>query len=200
MFVQVVRGRVSDQQAMRERMEQWQRELRPGAVGYLGSTAGFLDDGSFVVCARFESEQAAMQNSDRPEQDAWFADTEKLIDGEPSFINVTDVQPWLNGGSDDAKFVQVMIGHSPDREALRRRADEDGAELRSARPEIIGGMQGVFGSDGFVNVAYFRSEEEARRNETQGPPPELAERVQDFEKLLGEVEFLDLHDPILYSA
>jgi hypothetical protein len=200
MFMQVIRGKVTDQDAMRARLDAWQTELRPGATGWLGSTGGALDDGWFIGCVRFESEDAAMKNSDRPEQGAWFAETSRLFDGEPSFINVTDVQPWLDGGSDDAGFVQVMIGHSPDREALRERARQDGDELRAARPEIIGGVEGLFGDDGFVNVAYFRSEEAARKGEAQDPPPEIAERVADFQRLLGDVEFLDIHDPILYSA
>ena len=92
-----------------------------------------------------------------------------------------------------------MIGHSPDRERLRSRANEDTDQLRAARPEIIGGVQGVFGDDGYVNIAYFTSEEEARRSEAQGPPPEAAEMAGEFQQLLGDVEFLDLHEPMLYS-
>jgi hypothetical protein len=199
MFVQVIKGKVNDKEAMRARMDDWQQKLRPGAVGYLGTTAGFLDDGSVVICARFESQDAAMQNSSRPEQDAWFAETSAMFGGEPEFIDVTDVEPWLDGGSDDAGFVQVMIGHSQDRDRLRERANQDGDELRANRPEIIGGMQGVFGDNGFVNIAYFTSEEAAREREAQGPPPELAERVNQFQQLLGDVEFLDIHEPILYS-
>lgn len=200
MFMQVIRGKVSDHDAMRARLDAWQTELRPGATGWLGSTGGALDDGSFIGCVRFESEQAARQNSNRPEQDAWYHETAKLFDGEPTFLDVTDVETWLDGGSDDAGFVQVMVGHSPDRQALRARAQQDGDELRKARPEIIGGVEGFYGDDGFVNVAYFRSEEEARKGESQDPTPEIAERVADFQRLLGDVEFLDIHDPILYSA
>lgn len=199
MFIQVIRSKVNDKAAMRARMDDWQEKMRPGAVGYLGTTAGFLDDGSIVICARFESQEAAMKNSNRPEQDAWFQETSAAFGGEPEFIDVTDVEQWLDGGSDDAGFVQVMIGHSPDRDRLRARANEDTDQLRAARPEIIGGMQGVFGDDGFVNIAYFTSEGAARQGESQDPPPEAAEMVNEFQQLLGNVEFLDIHEPLLYS-
>lgn len=199
MFIQVIRSKVNDKAAMRARLDDWQEKMRPGAIGYLGTTAGFLDDGSVVICARFESEEAAMQNSNRPEQGAWFEETSAIMGGEPDFIDVTDVDTWLDGGSDDAGFVQVMIGHSPDRDRLRSRANEDTDQLRAARPEIIGGMQGIFGDDGYVNVAYFTSEEAARASEAQGPPAEVAEMANEFQSLLGDVEFLDIHEPLLYS-
>lgn len=199
MFIQVIRSKVSDKAAMRARMDDWQEKMRPGAIGYLGTTAGFLDDGSVVICARFESEDAAMQNSNRPEQGAWFEETSAIMSGEPEFIDVTDVETWLDGGSDDAGFVQVMIGHSPDRDRLRERANQDSDQLRAARPEIIGGMQGIFGDDGYVNVAYFTDEAAARASEAQGPPPDVAEMANEFQSLLGDVEFLDIHEPLLYS-
>ena len=97
MFIQVIRSAVTDKAAMRARMDDWQEKMRPGAVGYLGTTAGFLDDGSIVICARFDSQEAAMQNSNRPEQDAWFQETSALMGGEPDFIDVTDVEQWMGG-------------------------------------------------------------------------------------------------------
>ena len=68
MFVQVIQGPVSDATAARAQFEKWMTELAPGAIGWLGSTAGVTDDGTLVALARFESEEAARQNSDRPEQ------------------------------------------------------------------------------------------------------------------------------------
>jgi hypothetical protein len=195
MFIQVVRGKVADEAGMRKSFDQWQSDMKPGAVGYLGTTAGFLDDGSVVICARFESDELAMKNSERPEQGAWFAEMSKSFDGDPSFINVTDVQPWLDGGSDSAGFVQVMIGHSPDRDGLSAAATSDAEQIRAARPEVIGGMQGKFGDDGYLNVGYFTSEAEARKGEAQ----EMPEGQAEFQRLLGQCEFLDIHQPILFS-
>ena len=40
MFVQAIEGRVADREALRRELERWENELRPGARGFLGSTAG----------------------------------------------------------------------------------------------------------------------------------------------------------------
>src|SRR5436190_19236829 len=75
MFVQVIQGRVSDAGQARGQLDRWQTELAPSSIGWLGTTAGVTDDGTVVVLARSESEQAARQNSDRPEQSAWWEAT-----------------------------------------------------------------------------------------------------------------------------
>ena len=56
--------------------EAWRDELGEGAVGWLGGTYGFTDDDDFFGVVRFESREAAMANSARPEQGAW---AEKMI-------------------------------------------------------------------------------------------------------------------------
>ena len=195
MFMQVVRGKVADEAAARARFDAWESEVKPVAIGYLGATGGFLDDGGFVIVARFDSEENAQRNSDLPEQSAWWEKTASVFDGEAEFINCTEVETWLGGGSDSAGFVQVMIGHSPDRAALREMTSQEGEELSAARPDIIGGVAGNFGDNGFVNVGYFTSEAEARKGESSDGPPE----ADEFQRLMGEVEFLDLHKPFFYS-
>lgn len=52
MFVQVIQGRATDPQGLRSRWEAWDRELKPGSVGFLGSTAGIAEDGTFIMAAR----------------------------------------------------------------------------------------------------------------------------------------------------
>src|SRR6266508_1488720 len=69
MFVQVIQGQVSDAGQARAALDRWVQELAPGAPGWLGSTAGVTEDGRFIALARFESEEAAKRNSDRPGQD-----------------------------------------------------------------------------------------------------------------------------------
>ena len=49
MFAQVIQGRTKDPAAMWNRSEDWDRTLKPGAEGFLGSTAGVSDDGEVVV-------------------------------------------------------------------------------------------------------------------------------------------------------
>ena len=83
MFVQVIQGQVSDPEQARAALDRWARELAPGAGGWLGSTAGVTEDGRFIALARFESEEAARRNSDRPEQDRWWAETARLFTGRP---------------------------------------------------------------------------------------------------------------------
>ena len=67
-FVQVIQGQVSDAAKVRAHLDKWNKELAPGADGWLGSTAGVTEDGRVVALVRFESEEAARRNSDRPEQ------------------------------------------------------------------------------------------------------------------------------------
>src|SRR5919112_458875 len=112
MFVQVIQGPVSDATAARAHFETWMTELAPGATGWLGSTAGVTEDGTLVVLARFESEEAARQNSDRPEQTAWWEQTRQVFTGEPEFHNSTRVDLDLPGNPDEAGFVQVMQGRT----------------------------------------------------------------------------------------
>ena len=121
MFAQVIKGKVSDPEAVKAATEQWVRELGPKADGWLGSTGGTTDDGRYVTVVRFESEDAARRNSDRPEQGRWWAETEKLFDGGATFQDSTDVTLDLQGDPDTAGFVQIMQGRGTDPE----RAEEN---------------------------------------------------------------------------
>ena len=55
MFVQAIEGRVVDPEGLRRQLERWMSELRPGAQGFLGSTAGLTDGGDAVAFARFDT-------------------------------------------------------------------------------------------------------------------------------------------------
>jgi hypothetical protein len=68
MFVQVIKGKVSDPPKVRDVMQTWVDELSPGATGWLGSTTGVTDEGTVVAIARFDSVESARRNSDRLEQ------------------------------------------------------------------------------------------------------------------------------------
>ena len=97
MFAQIIRGKVSDPDAVRPVVDRWMNELGPTATGWLGSTSGATDDGQLFVLVRFESEEAARANSDKPEQGAWWAEMEKLFDGEATFQDSNDVQVDTSG-------------------------------------------------------------------------------------------------------
>jgi hypothetical protein len=200
MFVQVIEGIVADREGFQRQAERWFAEIKPGAIGYLGSTGGISDDGRVVLVARFESAEAAAANSGRSEQGQWWAETEKTLDGAASFTESSDVETFLAGGSDDAGFVQIMKGTGVDR--TRVRAMDEAFERHAAdfRPDLIGALRVWTGSDSYLEVAYFTSEAEARAGEVKEAPPELAATLAEFEQLLANVEFIDLPRPMLDSA
>lgn len=119
MFVQVIRGHVSDAAQVRAQLDKWQSEVAPGAEGWLGSTSGVTDDGEVVALVRFESEEAASQNSDRPEQGTWWQEMARLFIDEPVFHNSTSVEVDTPGDPSQAGFVQVMQGRSSDPDRAR---------------------------------------------------------------------------------
>ena len=123
MFVQVIRGKVSDPEQVRAALDLWSERLAAGAPGWLGSTAGVTGDGRFVALARFESEEAARRNSDRPEQGQWWMQTSRLFTGEVIFRDSSDVTADVDGDPDTAGFVQVMQGRGSDPERARELMD-----------------------------------------------------------------------------
>ena len=72
MFIQVIQGRAINPDGIRAAADRWNAELQPGAEGWLGSTSGVTDDGRFIAVVRFQSEELARRNSDRPEQGDWW--------------------------------------------------------------------------------------------------------------------------------
>lgn len=198
MFVQVIRGKVSDAEQARRRLETWQEELAPGAVGWLGTTAGVTDDGTLVVAARFESEEAARQNSDRPEQTAWWTDTASLFTEEPTFYDSTQVEVDTPGDPDQAGFVQVMQGRTSDPARVKELMANDPTDWASVRPDLIGSVSVGHEGGAWTMINYFTSEAEARENEQKEPPPELQAMMKEMESLsIGETTYLDLRDPWL---
>jgi hypothetical protein len=200
MFVQVIQGQVSDAEQVRAALDRWVREVAPGASGWLGSTAGVTDDGRFIALARFESEEAARRNSDRPEQDQWWSETSKLFSGEASFRDSTDVVVDVNGEPDNAGFVQVMQGRSSDPARARELMGEDSSEWSAFRPDIIGSVAVEHDGGAYTMALYFTSEEAAREGERKEPPPELKAQMAAMDALsVGVPEFFDLKQPWLYS-
>ena len=200
MFVQVIRGQVTDPEQVHAALDRWSEQLAPGAVGWLGSTAGVTEDGRFVALARFESEEAARRNSDRLEQGRWWMDTAKLFTGDVSFRDSSDVTEDVAGDPDRAGFVQVMQGRGGDPERAREIMAENPDEWAAFRPDVLGSV--AVGEEGgaYTMAMYFTSEEAAREGERKEPPPALKAQMEEMNKLsIGEPEFLDLRQPWLYS-
>lgn len=201
MFVQVIQGQVSDAEALRAALERWVQELSPGASGWLGSTGGVTDDGRFIALVRFESEEAARRNSDRPEQGAWWAETAKLFTGEATFRDSSEVDLDIHGDPDSAGFVQVMQGRSSDPARARQVMADNSAEWAAFRPDVIGTVGVGHEGGAYTMAAYFTSEEEARAGERKELPPALQAQMEQMGALsVGETEYFDLKQPWLHSA
>jgi hypothetical protein len=200
MFVQVIRGPVSDPEQVHAALDLWSRQLAAGASGWLGSTAGVTGDGRFVALARFESEEAARRNSDRPEQGQWWTETSKLFTGEVIFRDSSDVTADINGDPDTAGFVQVMQGRGSDPERARELMAQNPDDWAAFRPDVIGSLAVGHEGGAYTMAMYFTSEEAAREGERKEPPPQLKAQMEEMNQLsAGEPEFLDLRHPWLYS-
>jgi hypothetical protein len=197
MFVQVMEGRAADADGMKRLMARWDAELRPGATGFLGTTAGVTADGRSIAVVRFDSAESARANSSRPEQGEWWGEMEACYDGEVAFAESEDVSTFLDGGSDDAGFVQVMKSGAIDRDLVAKFDavfEEHAAEWR---PDLIGSLRVWCGSTAY-DVSYFTSEAAAREGESKPPPPEMVVLAPEMEQLMASTEFFDLSDPWLH--
>ena len=194
MFVQVIQGRAKDAAGLRKQTERWDEEVKPGAKGFLGSTVGVTEDGQFFAAARFESEEAARANSDRPEQSRWWEETSQYLEG-PKFLDYTDVKMMRGGGSDDAGFVQAMQGRTKDLDRARQMDEEFEKLAPQLRPDLIGGFTCYKEDGSFTSVNYFTSEAEAREGEKKDPPAELQEDMQNWMDLFEDMSYTDLKDP-----
>ena len=193
MFVQVIQGKAKDPAGLRKQFERWNEEIRPNVQGFLGSTAGVSDDGEFIAIVRFENEEVARANSDRPEQDSWWSDTQQYLEGEARFYDTTDVEQMYEGGSNDAGFVQIIQGTAKDRAKFEEMMKSGTDELRERRPDVIGGIAAWQDND-FTQAVYFTSEAEAREGERRS---DQSDEGPQWDELAGNMKFIDLKEPWL---
>jgi len=199
-FIQIIQGRAANPGGIQEEMDRWLVDLQPGAEGWLGSTSGVTDDDRFITVVRFESEEAARHNSDRPEQGAWWSRASQHL-ADVVFHNSARVHTYKEGGSDDAGFVQVIQGHTEDMDRLADLAVAQEDTLAEQAPHILG-MTVAEHADGkgdFTQTVYFTSEEAARRWERDNPPESNPRSVEAF-SLMSDLRYFDLRDPRLESA
>lgn len=199
MFIQVIQAKVKDEAALRNALDTWRERLQAGAHGYLGTTGGITEDGTFIALARFADAASAKANSERPEQGEWWAEVEKALDGPADFLDSDKVTVWLVGGSDDAGFVQIIRGHSDDVARMHDVMSSHSDVVREGRPDIIGGVMIETDGGDYVDAIYFTSEEAARAGEATEPPEEVRTQMEEGWKLMGEVTYFDLKDPMLIS-
>src|SRR6266436_935906 len=131
------------------------RPLEPwdGLAAHLGllTTEGWLP--SHV----FESDEAARQNSDRPEQTAWWEQTATLFTDEPVFHNSTSVEVDTPGDPSQAGFVQVMQGRSSDPGRARELMANDPTDWQEFRPDILGTVSVGHDGGAWTMAIYFTS-------------------------------------------
>jgi hypothetical protein len=195
MFIQVIQGRCRDADAVHRQIDMWRQEIGPKAEGWLGGTYGVTEDDKFIGVVRFESKEAATRNSTRPEQGAWWAETEKCFDGEVTFHDCDEAMMFLQGGADDAGFVQVMQGRVTDPVRFRRFMELPMDMLQAARPEIIGGSIAMEPDGRFTEMVAFRSEAAARAGETKEMPAEMRQAWEGEMAQMQDLTYLDLRHP-----
>ncbi|MEO6145177.1 MAG: hypothetical protein ABIP19_14470 [Dermatophilaceae bacterium] len=195
-FIQIIQGTCRDADTLHRQMDMWRQEMGPKAEGWLGGTYGVTDDNQFIGVVRFESKEAAARNSTRPEQGAWWAETEKCFDGDVTFHDCDEALEFLGGGADDAGFVQVIQGRVEDPERFRRFFEQQPMDmLKQARPEIIGGTIAMEPDGRFTQTVAFRTEDAAREGERQEMPEEMSRTMEEEMSQMKDVTYLDLRHP-----
>ena len=193
MFIQMIQGDCSRQDEMRGLVDEW-CGLMADQPGWLGGTYGFTGDGRFVGVVRYETREARDACSALPECAAQWDRILGRFDGGHETHESDDVMIMLDGGSDDAGFVQVMRGRVNNADALRQFAldDELTGMLHQARPEIIGATMAIEDDGTFTETVAFTDEASARNGETTHMPEAI---VQRMEESMADVVFVDLHQP-----
>lgn len=198
MFIQVIESKTSDAAGVRRILQERRAEAMKDSIGFLGSTTAIATDGTVVTMARFESPEKAAQNSGRPEQTAFFEELQALMTVEPTFHESTECETFGSGGSNDAGFVQFMIGTATDKAKARQAERDLMPDLESMRPDVIGGIT-VWDGDWWCQAIYFTSEAEARAGEKKFETMSADDRAR-FDEMMsayGEPRFVDGPSPIL---
>ena len=196
MFIQIIQGKCTRQDDLHALADEWRRDISGGARGWLGGTYGFTDDDMFVGVVRFESREAAMANSERPEQGAWAEKLAEVMDGPMEFHDCDDVMLLMDGGSDQAGFVQVIRGKVDDPGRLKAMlADTD--TIHEMRPDILGATLAIEEDGTFTETVAFTTEEAARAGEKMDPPEQLR---ADMDYAMSGATYYDLRHPWFESA
>jgi ribosomal protein S6E (S10) len=198
-FVWVLEGKVADPGEVGRQLARWGGEFG-GTPGYLGSTAGVTNDRRFLLLVRWESEEAGNELLRRREQQEWYEAFQASFDGAIEFAETGDVTTHIAGGSDAAGFVQAMKVSGVDRQRVEAADREFESVAAQFRPDLIGGVRVWTAPDGFVEVNYFTSEQDARAGEEQVPPPEVTERFEEFMAMMRDAEYFDFTEPFLHTA
>lgn len=145
-----------------------------------------------VAVARFVSQGHARVTGSLPDQQAWCAEVSKAFDDGIVVRGCPVVDVLLDGGSDEAGFVQVVQGRAVDRHDMRHRLHDFAVEVRQLRTDVIGATVAWDGDRRFTQTTYFTSEPDARRGEMIFQRSPLFGRFMSMTD--GELDFYDLED------
>ncbi|MDP9075002.1 MAG: hypothetical protein M3N98_12730 [Actinomycetota bacterium] len=199
MFIQVASGDVAEHSVLRQQLERWVVEVRPGAAGFLGATAGITSRGHFVSVARFDGKPAARSNLERPEHVQWWKRTERCFNGPVEVRESEDLDFLGNGGSDSAGFVQVIEGRTGDRARFMVLEREIERGFVKERPDFIGSMLVWWESGAWLEVAYFSSEEQTRAAEQSGLSEGLTNVFSEWQGLAAPSSYHDFTQPLFLN-
>jgi hypothetical protein len=90
-----------------------------------------------------------------------------------------------------------MAYKAKDKDALLALTKEFEA-IGASRPDILGGILAISDDGTAFDTNYFTSEAEARKAEKADMPAEMQELFKRFGEVAGDVEYIDLRDPILH--
>ncbi len=199
MFIQVIQGTTADPDGLAEAVRRWHAEIAPQVTGWLGTTSGTTADGRAIAVVRFESPEAAQRSSELPAQQQWWERTRGYFTGDATFHDCTQTFTFLDGGTDDAGFVQIIQGRVGDTERMRQMLTQAGEELRRARPDVLGGTVAVHPDGGFTQVVYFSSEAAARAGEQNEAGREPTPMDEEMGAMFADATYYDLTSPHLLS-
>lgn len=193
MFIQLAQGECTREDDMRALVDDWCARMAH-QPGWLGGTYGFTDDHCFIGVVRYADREAWDRWCKDPDAASYWAAAEALFDEDCTVHESDDVLMLLDGGSDDAGFVQVLHGRIGDDAKLHQMFTdtEMTTMLHEARPEIIGATMAFHPDGTFTETVAFTDEAAARRGESQEMPQAATER---FTAAIGAVEYSDLHRP-----
>ena len=195
MFIQIIQGQVhAAGRAPRAGATAGADELGPGADGWLGGTYGFTDDDLFVGGRPLRVDaRPRCATPSGPSRPAWAEQMMALFDGPVEFHDCDDVTLLMDGGSDDAGFVQVIRGKVDDPAPAQGDADRRHRPmLHEMRPEILGATLAIEPDGTFTETVAFTDEASARSGERQEPP---ADDARELEYAMQGATFYDLHHP-----
>jgi hypothetical protein len=200
MFIQVIQGRATNPPGIRRDLGRWQRQLAPGADGWLGSTTGITEDGWSISVIRFASEEKARRNSERPEQKEWWRDASQHL-ARVVFHDAPKVHTYRDGGSDQAGFVQVIQGHTDHLERMVSLSRDQEELLARDGPQILGMTLAEHADQqgDFTQTVYFTSEQEARRSDQERSAKADEPALKELRSLATNLRSFDLRDPQLLS-